>query len=106
VTHHDRRTLVEKVDYISMHGPNGWKEFNYPGHGPKWIITPRAIFTFNSEGKAQLAGVFVGTTKEWVKENTGFSFALAPDFSEVTEPTQEELSILRREVDPDGVLRH
>ena len=58
------------------------------------------------EGRAQLAGVFAGTTKEWVTVNTGFSFALAPDFSEVTEPTAEELAVLRHEVDPDGVLRH
>ncbi|MGA7066860.1 MAG: hypothetical protein WA796_10885 [Pseudolabrys sp.] len=106
VTHHDKRTLVEKVDYISMHGPNGWRANKYPGHGPKWIITPRAIFTFNGEGRAQLAGVFAGTTKEWVNGNTGFSFGLAPDFSEIAEPTEEELSVLRHEVDPDAVLRH
>jgi glutaconate CoA-transferase, subunit B len=106
VTHHDMRTLVEQVDYISMHGPKGWRNNKYPGHGPKWIITPRAIFTFNKEGRAELAGVFAGTTKEWVKDNTGFGFALAPDFSEVTEPTEEELAVLRHEIDPDGVLRH
>jgi glutaconate CoA-transferase subunit B len=106
VTHHDKRTLVEKVDYISMHGPNGWRTNKYPGHGPKWIITPRAIFTFNGEGRAQLAGVFAGTTQEWVTENTGFSFRLAPDFSELAEPTAEELAVLRREVDPDAVLQH
>jgi hypothetical protein len=41
-----------------------------------------------------------------VKDNTGFSFELAPDFSELTEPTTEELAVLRHEVDPDGVLRH
>lgn len=106
VTHHDKRTLVDKVDFISMHGPKGWAEHSYPGHGPKWIITPRAIFTFNKECKAQLSGVFAGTTKEWVKENTGFSFEVANDFAEVIEPTTEELSVLRGEVDPDGVLRH
>jgi glutaconate CoA-transferase subunit B len=106
VTHHDRRTLVEKVDYISMLGPNGWRQNKYPGHGPKWIITPRAIFTFNGEGRAQLSGVFAGTTADWVKGNTGFTFSLAPDFSELTEPTPEELGVLRLEIDPDGVLRH
>jgi glutaconate CoA-transferase subunit B len=105
VTHHDRRTLVQKVDFVSMHGPNGWREHKFPGHGPKWIITPRAIFTFNAKGHAQLAGVFKGTTQEWVKDNTGFSFELAADFSEIIEPTGEELAILRNEVDVDGVLR-
>lgn len=106
VTHHDRRTLVEKVDYISMLGPKGWRENKYPGKGPKWIITPRCIFTFNEDGHAQLAGVFADTTEAWVRENTGFDFELAPDFGEIVEPTFEELSILRNEIDRDGVLRH
>jgi glutaconate CoA-transferase, subunit B len=105
VTHHDRRTLVPKVDYISMLGPNGWRANKYPGHGPKWIITPRAIFTFASNGRAQLSGTFAGTSVQWVQENTGFSFALDPDLSEVPEPTSEELHVLRLEIDPDAVLR-
>jgi glutaconate CoA-transferase subunit B len=106
VTHHDRRTLVTKVDYISMHGPNGWRANKFPGLGPKWIITPRAIFTFNKAGHAQLSGTFAGTTVEWVRENTGFSFNLDPEFSQLTEPTAEELAVLREEIDPEGLLRH
>lgn len=106
VTHHDKRTLVEKVDYISMHGPKGWAENKFPGHGPKWIITPRAIFTFDKSGKAQLSAVFAGTSAEWVKDNTGFAFDVAADFGEIAEPTTEELSVLRNEIDRDGVLRH
>jgi glutaconate CoA-transferase, subunit B len=105
VTHHDRRTLVPKVDYISMLGPNGWRANNYPGHGPKWIITPRTIFTFDSSGRAQLSGTFAGTSVAWVRENTGFAFDLDPDFAELPEPTVEELEVLRAEIDPDGVLR-
>jgi len=106
VTHHDRRTLVPKVDCISMHGPNGWRENKFPGLGPKWIITPRAIFTFDRNGRAQLSATFVGTAVEWVRENTGFSFGLDPELMEVAEPTAEELDVLRREIDPEGVLRH
>jgi len=106
VTHHDKRTLVPKVDYISMHGPNGWRENKFPGHGPKWIITPRAIFTFDKKGAAQLSGTFAGTSVQWVRDNTGFSFALADDWSEIAEPTKEELDVLRLEIDPEGVLRH
>ena len=106
VTHHDRRTLVPKVDYISMHGPKGWRAHKFPGFGPKWIITPRAIFTFAKNGCAQLSCTFAGTTVDWVRENTGFSFDLDADFSEMTEPTGEELGILRQEIDPEGLLRH
>lgn len=105
VTHHDRRTLVEKVDFISMHGPRGWRDNKFPGHGPKWIITPRAIFTFDKNDRAQLSGLFAGTTAEWVHENTGFAFKLAADLTEIAEPTAEELSVLREEIDPEGVLR-
>jgi glutaconate CoA-transferase subunit B len=105
VTHHDKRTLVEHVDYVSMLGPAGWREQSYPGHGPKWIITPHAIFTFNDQDRAQLWGVFAGTSADWVRENTGFEFELAEDFGEIPEPTDEELSTLRNEIDPAGILR-
>ncbi len=106
VTHHDKRTMVEKVDYVSMHGPKGWRDNKFPGHGPKWIITPRAIFTFGKDDRAQLSGTFAGTSTEWVRENTGFSFDLASDLSEIAEPTREELEVLRTEIDSEGVLRH
>jgi glutaconate CoA-transferase subunit B len=105
VTHHDTRTLVDQVDYISMHGPRGWREYRYPGHGPKWIITPRAIFTFGPDDRAQLWGTFAGTDVDWVRDNTGFSFDLAADHGEIPEPTDEEMSVLRHEVDREGVLR-
>jgi glutaconate CoA-transferase subunit B len=105
VTHHDRRTLVPKVEYVSMLGPNGWRANKYPGHGPKWIITPRTIFTFDADGRAQLSGTFAGTSVAWARENTGFSFDLDPAISEVPEPTAEELEVLRLEIDADGVLR-
>jgi glutaconate CoA-transferase, subunit B len=105
VTHHDKRTLVNKVDYISMHGPKGWRAHKFPGHGPKWIITPRAIFTFNSAGSAQLSVTFEDTSVEWVHDNTGFSFDLDPALTPFKEPTAEELSVLRQEIDPEGVLR-
>lgn len=105
VTHHDKRTLVNKVDYISMHGPNGWRAHKFPGHGPKWIITPRAIFTFNSNGSAQLSATFADTSVEWVRANTGFWFDLDPALTPFKEPTAEELSVLHQEIDPEGVLR-
>src|SRR5258706_158666 len=104
VTYHDRRTLVPKVDYISMPGPNGWRANNYPGHGPKWIITPHTIFTFDSGGCAQLSGTFAGTSVAWVRENTGFVFDLDPEFAELPEPTVEELEVLRSEIHSDGLL--
>lgn len=105
LTHHDRRHLVEQVDYISMLGPAGWQENSYPGLGPKWIITPKCIFTFDPQGEAQLWGSFAGVSVEDVRASTGFDFDLADDFAEIPEPTEEELTALRTEVDPDGVLR-
>ena len=76
VTHHDRRTLVEKVDYISMHGPNGWRENKYPGpwaemdhHAARDLHLqrkgPRAVVRHRSPAPASIG----------CKENTGFAFA-------------------------------
>lgn len=105
LTHHDRKRLVEQVDYISMPGPRGWRDNGYPGLGPKWIITPKAIFTFGSDDRAQLWGTFAGVTVEDVKQTTGFEVRLAEDYAEIPEPTEEELGVLRGEIDPAGVLR-
>lgn len=105
LTHHDPQHLVEEVDYVSMLGPRGWRENGYPGLGPKWIITPKAIFTFVDD-EARLWGTFAGTSVDDVKASTGFEVVLADDYAEIPEPTDEELSVLRTEVDPDGVLRN
>jgi glutaconate CoA-transferase subunit B len=48
--------------------------------------------------------VHKGFTLEEVQENTGFELLVAPEVVETPEPTEEELHLLREEVDPNHYI--
>jgi glutaconate CoA-transferase subunit B len=107
VTAHDKRRLVEQVDYISFPGRKICKEVEFLASGPKWIVTPLCIFDFDPKtDEARLAALLPGSTVEQVKENTGFEVNVSAELHTIEPPTSEELNILRNEVDRTGVLRH
>ena len=105
LTSHDPSRLVERVDYISIAGPKTWREHNFLGGGPKWIVTPKAVFDFDADGVARLKALFPGATLAEVRQNTGFDIGPANRVEEVPPPTAEELAVLREDVDPRGILR-
>ena len=49
LTAHDKRRLVEKVDFISHPGKKVCRENEFYGGGPKWIVTPKCIFDFDPD---------------------------------------------------------
>lgn len=105
LTSHDPSRLVERVDYISIAGPKTWREYNFLGGGPKWIVTPKAVFDFDAEGLARLKALFPGAALEDVRRTTGFDIGAGGGAEEIAPPTPDELAVLREEVDPEGVLR-
>ncbi len=83
------------------------RENEFYGDGPKWIVTPKCIFDFDSDTlEARLAMLFPGVTVDDVKANTGFEVKTGKKVETVPPPTKEELEVLRNEVDRTGVLRH
>ena len=106
LTAHDKRRLVEKVDFISHPGKKICRENEFYGDGPKWIVTPKCIFDFNPETlEARLTMLFPGITIDDVRANTGFAVKTAKKVETVEPPTRAELEVLRNEVDRTGVLR-
>ena len=72
-TEHSRRTLVEKVDFISA--PGGSPPNVYRTGGPIALITNRCLFAFDRARKRfTLESVHPGHTVEEVIENTGVRF--------------------------------
>lgn len=105
VTRHDRERLVEQVDFISMLGNRGLREHGFPSR-VRWIVTPLAIFDFDPRtDQARLFGILPGASVEEVRDRTGFHFDEAAEVHQVVPPTERELLVLRRDVDPTGVLR-
>lgn len=101
---HDRRTFVERVDFVS--GPGFPVDHGtLPGGGPSLIVTPLCTMDFDpGTHVARLATLHPGVTIDQVLEATGFPPVVPARLETTPPPTAEELSILRR-MDPNGLLR-
>ncbi len=106
--HHERRNFVDKVDYISgvgyPGGMEGRRKLGLTGGGPKYIYTPKCIFAFDEEGKFFVKSIHPGISKKEIIENTGFDVGNLDGVPTTPEPTEEELRIMREEIDPKGIL--
>lgn len=72
---HSRRTLVDRVDFISAPGssPPGIHRTG----GPVALLTNRCLFAFDAQrGRFRLASIHPGHTLEELRDNTGFDFDL------------------------------
>jgi glutaconate CoA-transferase, subunit B len=99
---HSRRTLVEKVDFISAPGTSP-DNVHRPG-GPVALVTTRCLFAFDARRRRfELASVHPGHTVAEVVENTGFDFERPADVPVTAAPSPETLRILRTAVAPQLV---
>lgn len=106
MTAHDTRRCVPRVDFVSMPGPKTYREKDFPGNGPQFIVTPRCVFDFSGPDQtAALAGLFPGHTVDEVAEHTGWEIVTSDQFAEHEPPSEAELSVLRNEIDRKGVLQ-
>ena len=101
VPRHSKITFVEKVDFVSG---MGYVEGRKRGSGPKYLLTDLGQFDW-ANGRMRLIAVHPGVTVEQVKKKTGFELEVAPDVHETPLPTDEEIRLLREEIDPLGVRK-
>jgi glutaconate CoA-transferase subunit B len=106
---HDSRTIVEKVDYIAgvgyPGGLEGRKKLGLTSGGPELVITPKCIFDFDkTEGRMKVRSIHPGVTVEDLRQSTGFDLGDLAGVPETPAPTGEELSIIRNDIDPRGIL--
>jgi glutaconate CoA-transferase subunit B len=96
---HTRRTLVDKVDFISAPGTSAANVFR-PG-GPIALVTPRCLFTFDrARRRFRLASVHPGHSVDEIIEHTGFAFEQPNDVPITRAPSTETLRLLRSLVVP------
>jgi glutaconate CoA-transferase subunit B len=106
MTQHDRRRFVSKLDFLTtpgyLTGPGARERAGLPaGSGPYRVITDLAVMGFEEETRRmQVQSLHPGVTLERVQENTGFELARVAEIQQTEPPREEELSILRQEVDP------
>jgi len=107
VTNHTKRVFVPRVDFIS--GP-GWVperisgDIKY-GH-PLFVFSNLGVMDFDPEThRMRLASVHTGVTPQQVQENTGFELIMPDPVPETEPPTEEEVRLIREEIDPLGIRR-
>lgn len=102
---HDIMRFVEKVDFITtpgyLAGPGARELAGLPpGTGPYRVVTTLGILGYDEESKRmKLLSLQPGAEVDQVLENTGFELLLGDEITQNPAPTEEELRILREEVD-------
>ncbi len=105
----EKRKFVEKVDFISSPGyldgsPDARERAGMPsGTGPHLIITAPAVFGFDEKTHMmRLQAKAPWISVEEVLAKMDFEPLVADPLEEIPPPSQEELTILRAEIDPGG----
>jgi glutaconate CoA-transferase subunit B len=110
ITPHDKRRFVGKLDFLTtpgyLTGPGARERVGLPpGGGPYKVISTLALMGYDSDTKRmKVESLHPGVTKEDVIQNTGFEMLFSDPLPVTREPSEEELRILREEVDPEGVI--
>lgn len=96
---HTKRVLVDHVDFISGVGHENRE--GLPGGGPYRVMTNLAIMDFNPETRQmRVKSIHPWVTKEMIRENTGFDIEIPSDVPFTPTPSQEDLRLIREEIDP------
>ncbi|MCZ7586255.1 MAG: 3-oxoacid CoA-transferase [Deltaproteobacteria bacterium] len=111
IMRHDKRRFVEKLDFLTtpgyLSGGHSREEAGLPaGTGPYRVVSNLGILGFDDETRRmKLLSLNPGVTVEQVIESTSFELLVAGDLETNDPPTDDELRILREDVDPDGLYR-
>jgi len=98
-TEHTRRSLVERVDFVSAAGSTPPDVLRLGG--PSKVVTPKATLHFAADaGELRLASVHPGHGVAEVQENTGFDLGDTSGVRATDAPTETELNVLRTVVRP------
>jgi glutaconate CoA-transferase subunit B len=106
VTNHDPRRFVEKVDFITtpgyLTGPGAREAAGLPpGTGPYRVITDLAIMGYHEQTRRmEILSLHPGVHLDQVHRATSFELPAREPLATTPAPSDEELRILREEVDP------
>lgn len=107
IIRHEARKLSEAVSFVTSPGYlRGGREREAAGlrGGPSRVITDKAILGFDPESKRmRLISIHPGTTLEDVLANLSFQPIVPDDLPTTEPPTAEQVRLIRREIDPEGM---
>jgi glutaconate CoA-transferase subunit B len=101
------RSFVERIDFRTSPGnlggaasraAQGWQ-----GKGPSVVVTDLGSYDFDPEtGEMRLVAVHPGVSLDDVRAATGWDLRVADDLRTTPAPSDEELRLIREELDPQG----
>lgn len=107
MTAHQKRRFPETVDFQTSAGfrykAASRAETGVRGGGPQAVVTDLGILEPDADGELTLTALHPDVTVEEVQANTGWPLKVAPSLRRTDPPTQEELRILREELDPHKI---
>ena len=110
ITPHDKRRFVAQVDFVTtpgyLTGPSAREAAGLPPNtGPYKVISTLALMGYDPASKRmRVESLHPGVAAQDVRNNTGFEMLFVDPLPVTPEPTDDELRILRTEVDPLGLI--
>ena len=107
MTPHQKRRFPEQVDFRTSAGfLSGRAERDAAGlrgGGPQAVVTNLGMLEPDENGELTLTALHPGIEAEQVRENTGWDLKVAPQLQITQPPSADELTILREDLDPQGI---
>jgi glutaconate CoA-transferase subunit B len=105
-----RRAFVEKLDFLTspghLSGADSRARLGLPGGGPELVITDQAVLNFaNPQREMQLSALYAGVSVKGVQAEVGWPLRFADTIEEIPAPTNEELRLIRADLDPHAMYR-
>jgi glutaconate CoA-transferase, subunit B len=103
-----QRSFVERIDFRTSPGHSGDPAHDaargWSGSGPTNVVTDLATYVFDvATGEMTLVTLHPGVSIDDVRANMGWEPKVADDVGETPAPADEELRLIREELDPGGV---
>jgi acyl CoA:acetate/3-ketoacid CoA transferase beta subunit len=99
VPRHSRLTFVPELDFRSGLGHDPART---QGNGPVYLVTDLGQFDF-ANGVMRLVTYHPGSDPAQVQKRTGFPLEISPQVCQTPLPAEDELRLLREEIDPLGI---
>jgi glutaconate CoA-transferase subunit B len=107
ITPHQKRRFPEQVDFQTSAGfcyrQHHRGEAGVRGGGPRVVVTNLGILEPDDSGELILTALHPGVTVEQVLASTGWALLVSDRLTQTELPTEEELRILREELDPNKI---
>lgn len=105
IIRHEQRKLVERLLHNTspgfLSGGNARARAGIPGGGPARVLTDKAVFGFDeTTRRLRLRSIHPGVSHQELREATGFPLDIPPDCPLTPPPTEEEVRLIREELDP------